>query len=121
MPRFDAESAAGGVPCALGAQLAADGIDELLVGMHGRAKSRVRSERPRVLRVRATNVADAAWTVRVTREPPVTERGDAGDAACEITGPAGRLYLALGNRRPFPEVTGDASLAELWRRTSGVG
>ncbi|MBT2409685.1 maleylpyruvate isomerase family mycothiol-dependent enzyme [Streptomyces sp. ISL-12] len=119
--RFDAESAAGGVPSALDAEFAADGIDELLGGMHGRAKSRVRSEKPRVLRVRATDVADAVWTVRVTQEPPVTERGDTGDAECEITGPAGRLYLALWNRQPFPQVTGDASLAELWRRTSGVG
>ncbi|GGU49119.1 maleylpyruvate isomerase family mycothiol-dependent enzyme [Streptomyces daghestanicus] len=119
--RFDAESAAAGTPSDVGTEFAADGIDELLRGMHARERSRVRSEKPRVLRVRATDVPDAVWTVRLSGEPPVTERGATADAECEIAGPAGALYLALWNRRPLPEVTGDASLADLWRRTSGVG
>lgn len=122
--RFDAESARGGVRSDIGAEFAADGIDELLRGMHGRDTSRVRSEEPRVLRVRATDAPDAVWTVRLSPQPPVTERGEADgadEAHCEIAGPADLLYLALWNRQPFPEVSGDASLAELWRRTSGVG
>jgi hypothetical protein len=47
--------------------------------------------------------------------------GDAGDADCEVSGPAARLYLALWNRLPFPRVTGDVSVAGLWREKSAVG
>jgi hypothetical protein len=50
----------------------------------------------------------------------VTERNDLGSTDCEVTGPADRLYLALWNRQPFPAVTGDASLAELWREKSAI-
>ncbi|MFF3937157.1 maleylpyruvate isomerase family mycothiol-dependent enzyme [Streptomyces phaeofaciens] len=144
--RADAESALGRTPeeiaAEIGADFAADGIDELLSGFHARTRSRVRTERPRVLRIRTTDTAgttdtaagartadatgadDAAdgavWTVRLSPEPPVTERGTGGEADSEIAGPAGRLYLALWNRSPFPEVTGDASLAALWRERSAV-
>ncbi|MFF4353083.1 maleylpyruvate isomerase family mycothiol-dependent enzyme [Streptomyces sp. NPDC001530] len=117
--RVDAESALGGEPTAVATDFAVDGIDELLRGFHARARSSVRTEEPRVLRVRATD-SDAVWTVRLSAQPPVSDRGEAGDADCELTGPAGRLYLALWNRQPFPSVTGDASLAALWRERSGV-
>jgi hypothetical protein len=73
-----------------------------------------------VLRVRATDVDGAVWTVRLTEEPPVTERGETADADCEIAGPAARLYLSLWNRQPYPDVTGDASVATLWRETSAI-
>jgi hypothetical protein len=43
-----------------------------------------------------------------------------GEADCEIAGPAGQLYLALWNRLPFPQVTGDAAIAALWRENSAV-
>jgi uncharacterized protein (TIGR03083 family) len=118
--RVDAESARGGTPTAIGPEFALDGVDELLCGFHARPRSRVRSEEPRVLRVRATDVGNAVWTVRLSAEPPVTERGDAGDADCEVAGPAAKLYLALWNRMPFPDVTGDASVAALWRDNSAV-
>ncbi|NUR42130.1 MAG: maleylpyruvate isomerase family mycothiol-dependent enzyme [Streptomyces sp.] len=119
--RFDAQSARGGTPSELSPRFAADGVDELLRGFHARPKSRVRSEEPRVLRVRATDVDDAVWTVRLTQEPPVAERGEVGDAECEIAGPAGELYLSLWNRVPFPDVSGDGSLADLWRDRSAIG
>jgi uncharacterized protein (TIGR03083 family) len=118
--RFDAESARGGTPSGIAPEFAADGIDELLTGFHARTRSRVRSERPRVLRVRATDTEDAVWTVRLSQEPPAAVRSAEGDAECEITGPAAQLYLSLWNRVPFPGVTGDGSLAELWRTTSGI-
>lgn len=86
-----------------------------------RAKSRVRTDEPRVLRVRASDTDGAVWTVRLTQEPPAAEYGDAGDADCEVSGPAARLYLALWNRLPFPRVTGDVSVAGLWREKSAVG
>jgi uncharacterized protein (TIGR03083 family) len=118
--RFDAEAARGGTPCELDAGFAADGVDELLRGFHARPKSRVRSAEPRVLRVRATDTDDAVWTVRLSQEPPSTERGDAGRADCEIAGPAALLYLSLWNRLPLPSVTGDASVAALWRENSAI-
>lgn len=118
--RVDAESARGGTPTEIAPDFAADGIDELLRGFHGRRKSRVRSEEPRVLRVRATDTDGAVWTVRLSQEPPAAERDGSGDADCELAGPAGQLYLALWNRAPFPSVTGDASLAALWRERSAI-
>ncbi|MER5183790.1 maleylpyruvate isomerase family mycothiol-dependent enzyme [Streptomyces sp. NPDC002896] len=117
--RFDAEAARSGTPAEIGADFATDGIDELLRGFHARRKSKVRTDEPRVLRVRATDT-DAVWTVRLSAEPPVTERDDTGEADCEISGPAARLYLSLWNRLPFPRVTGDSSVAALWREKSGV-
>ncbi|MET7437389.1 maleylpyruvate isomerase family mycothiol-dependent enzyme [Streptomyces sp. NPDC005496] len=132
--RVDAESALGTGSSAVGTNpgaigtnsspvatdFALDGIDELLGGFHNRGKSKVRSEEPRTLRVRATDAEDAAWTVRLSPEPPVIERGADGHVDCELVGPADQLYLSLWNRRPFPEVTGDAEVAALWRETSAV-
>ncbi|MFD5268170.1 maleylpyruvate isomerase family mycothiol-dependent enzyme [Streptomyces sp. NPDC058335] len=122
--RVDAESARGVAPeeiaAALPRDFAADGIDELLRGFHARPKSKVRTEERRVLRVRATDADDAVWTVRLSAEPPATERGGEGDADCEVSGPAALLYLSLWNRLPYPAVSGDVSLARLWRERSAV-
>lgn len=118
--RFDAESARGGTPSAITADFAVDGIDELLRGFHARQKSRVRTNPPRVLRVRATDTEDAVWTVRLSQEPAVARRDAEGEADGEVSGPAAQLYLALWNRQSFPAVKGDASLASLWRETSAV-
>jgi uncharacterized protein (TIGR03083 family) len=117
--RVDAESALGGEPTAVATDFAVDGIEELLRGFHARSRSRVRTQEPRVLRVRATD-AEAVWTVRLSAQPPVSGRDEQGDADCELAGPAARIYLALWNRTPFPGVTGDASLAALWREKSGI-
>ncbi|MFD9075880.1 maleylpyruvate isomerase family mycothiol-dependent enzyme [Streptomyces lasiicapitis] len=120
--RIDAESARGGTPSPVGTAFALDGIDELLRGFHARAKSRVRTEKPQVLRVRATDAdAHGTWTVRLSDDVPVTEPGDTAPADCEVAGQAAYLYLALWNRLPFPQVTGDATLAALWRERSAIG
>ncbi|MGW7272655.1 maleylpyruvate isomerase family mycothiol-dependent enzyme [Streptomyces sp. NPDC054864] len=125
--RVDAESARGGAPSPIGTEFAADGIDELLRGFHARSRSRVRTQEPRILRVRATDAgAEAVWTVHLSQEPPVTVRGegkgggDGGPAECELSGRAEHLYLALWNRGPIPHVTGDTTLSALWSETSGV-
>lgn len=117
--RFDAESARGGEPTAVTPEFATDGIDELLRGFHARAKSRVRTTEPRVLRVRAQDTG-AVWTVRLSPEPPVTTRGASGEAECELSGPAQQLYFALWNRVPLPSVSGDQELATLWRAASAI-
>ena len=118
--RIDAEAAGGGEFGGIDREFAADGVDELLRGFHARSRSKVRSEEPRTLRVRATDAGDAVWTVRLSQEPPAAARDAAGDVDCEVAGPAQELYLALWNRQPFPQVTGDAAVAALWREKSAV-
>ncbi|RII08043.1 hypothetical protein DSC45_33730 [Streptomyces sp. YIM 130001] len=119
--RLDADSplpGAAAVP--VDSRLAADGIDELLTCFHSRSKSRVRTERPRILRVRTTDTGDV-WTVRLGTEPPATTRGpDESAVDCELSGSASELYAAMWNRRSVPEISGDASLARLWRENSAV-
>ncbi|MEU0157476.1 maleylpyruvate isomerase family mycothiol-dependent enzyme [Streptomyces sp. NPDC006261] len=134
--RVDAESALGGPLTTVGADRAADGIDELLTGFHARPRSRVRSSVPRTLRVRAVDW-DAVWTVRISDEPPQAVRtsvtgGGKGPAAdpdsgadrvdCELSGTAQGLYLTLWNRLPLAAVTlrGDRSVARLWTDNSAV-
>ncbi|MEW1630678.1 maleylpyruvate isomerase family mycothiol-dependent enzyme [Streptomyces sp. NPDC089173] len=126
--RVDAESALGGPLTMVGADRAADGIDELLTGFHARPKSRVRSAVPRTLRVRAVDM-DAVWTVRISEEPPQTVRSPAtgpddatGHADCELSGTAEGLYLTLWNRLPLAAVTlrGDRTVARLWTDNSAI-
>ncbi|MEU6931331.1 maleylpyruvate isomerase family mycothiol-dependent enzyme [Streptomyces sp. NPDC046385] len=120
--RADAESALSSGPGPVDPVIAADGIDELLRGFHGRDRSRVRTDGPRTLRVRATDSGDV-WTVHLSPEVPRTETGADGPADCELSGPADRLYLTLWNRLPQDTVTvtGDAGLARLWRENSAIG
>ncbi|BBA99695.1 hypothetical protein RVR_6424 [Actinacidiphila reveromycinica] len=120
--RVDAESARGGALSPLDAGFAADGIDELLSGFHARRSSRVRTGRPRVLRVRPDDT-DAVWTVRLSPDAqPRAERTAAGPADCELSGPARDLYLLLWNRLPLDAVavTGDRDLAGVWRASSAI-
>ncbi|MFE3636732.1 maleylpyruvate isomerase family mycothiol-dependent enzyme [Streptomyces sp. NPDC059168] len=119
--RYDAETSRGGPASPVSAGFAADGVEELLRGLHARARSRVRTDRPRVLRVRAVDAgSEAVWTVRLSDRPPVTSRNADGDADAELTGTAEQLYLALWNRAPVPNVTGDRALAALWRESSDI-
>ncbi|WP_327321873.1 maleylpyruvate isomerase family mycothiol-dependent enzyme [Streptomyces sp. NBC_01210] len=119
--RTDAESALGGKPGPVAADLALDGIDELLGAFHARSRSRVRTEEPRVLRVH-TSDTDDVWTVRLSAGAPRTERTEKGPADCELRGTAEQLYLTLWNRLPLTtvSVTGDAELAGLWRELSAI-
>lgn len=118
--RVDAESALG-EPGPVPARAAADGIDELLCAFHGRRGSRMRTDVPKVLRVRTTDTGDV-WTVRLSAEPPRTDRASEGSADCELSGPAGRLHLVLWNRLPVTDVSldGDGGLARLWREKSAI-
>ncbi|MGW0940101.1 maleylpyruvate isomerase family mycothiol-dependent enzyme [Streptomyces sp. NPDC002666] len=124
--RVDAESARGGSLSPVASDHAVDGVDELLRGFHARPKSRVRTDVPRTLRVRATDTG-SAWTVRLSAEPPVTVREEDGSPVlpsvdCELSATAQELYLTLWNRRPLTAltVTGDPDLARLWRDNSSV-
>jgi hypothetical protein len=119
--RYDAERARGGEPSPVARDFAVDGIDELLRGFHTRDHSRLRSEEPRVVRVRAVDGGpDAVWTVRLSAGPATTVRAAEGEAETELSGPADQLYLALWNRTAVPRVTGDPALAALWRERSVI-
>ncbi|MFE9724779.1 maleylpyruvate isomerase family mycothiol-dependent enzyme [Streptomyces sp. NPDC005794] len=122
--RVDAESARGGPPTPVAPSHAVDGIDELLTGFHARAKSRVRTESPRTLSVRAVDT-DAVWTVRLSADPPLTVRGTSAldtPVDCTLSGTAEELYLGLWNRRALPSggLTGDRELVRLWEENSAV-
>ena len=128
--RADAQQAAGASLTPLPSAFAADGIDEILTGFHSGDRSRVRTDRPRTLRLRATDTPGADWTVQLSDAPPRTVR-TAPDADgpetgkpvdCTIEGPAEELYLALWNRLPWDTltITGDETLPELWREQGGI-
>ncbi|MFI0258376.1 maleylpyruvate isomerase family mycothiol-dependent enzyme [Streptomyces sp. NPDC017056] len=126
--RADAEAALGAGHTAADPAFAADGIDELLVGIHARERSPMRTEMPKTLLIRATGAAGAAWKVALSDAPPRAERipltaATGGDAAdCVLEGAASDLYFALWNRRPLDgiTVTGEVSLARLWQERSGI-
>ncbi|MDX3340795.1 maleylpyruvate isomerase family mycothiol-dependent enzyme [Streptomyces sp. ME02-6979.5a] len=124
--RVDAESALGGPLTPVPAERAVDGIDELLTGFHARPRSKVRSRKPRTLRVRAVDT-EATWTVRISEDPPEAVRTAAPDAPedgvdCELSGTAEGLYLTLWNRLPLAALSlrGDRSVAGLWTDNSAV-
>ncbi|MGW8491200.1 maleylpyruvate isomerase family mycothiol-dependent enzyme [Streptomyces sp. NPDC055886] len=124
--RVDAESALGSPLTPVSADRAVDGIDELLTGLHARPTSKVRSEKPRTLRVRAVDTA-ATWTVRISQDPPQAVRSGAEAESddgfdCELSGTAEGLYLVLWNRLPLTALTlrGDRAVARLWTDNSAV-
>ncbi len=86
--------------CWFGAELAADGIDELLVGFWQRGKYSPHADIPYAALIRATDV-DAAWLLQVGPETLVTTRvppGESPAADATLSGTAVDLYLALWNR-----------------------
>jgi uncharacterized protein (TIGR03083 family) len=124
------------------AALAADGIDELLMGFARRgARHGPLSDPPRGLFIdadtgggpgterRAGDSGGASppastayrWSVRMGPERAEVDRGWDGPAAgpedCTVSGPAPELYLMLWNRGGLAglEVTGDPGVLELWR------
>ncbi|WP_163509182.1 maleylpyruvate isomerase family mycothiol-dependent enzyme [Fodinicola acaciae] len=95
--RVDAELAAGRsseVP----ADLAHDGIDELLTGFLPRGR-RARDQAPRTLAVDTTDTG-GHWLVRFGDGPATAARHDQRQPADErVDGPAAELYLQLWNRK----------------------
>ncbi|MFC7330878.1 maleylpyruvate isomerase family mycothiol-dependent enzyme [Marinactinospora rubrisoli] len=122
--RVDAESALGAAISPLRPDLAAEGIAELLTGFHARGRSPVRTETPATLRVRATDVPEAAWNVHLSDGPLRAERAVQEPPApdCTYEGTAADLYLVLWNRLPLDRVriTGDVGLAHRWRELTNV-
>ncbi|MFC9329820.1 maleylpyruvate isomerase family mycothiol-dependent enzyme [Kitasatospora sp. NPDC057015] len=119
--RHDAEAAAGLAGPRLATEPALDGIDELLRGMLARPRTRLRSERPRTVAVRATD-GPGTWLATIGPDPLTVELRDA-PADLVLTGPARDLYLLLWNRlRPDAvECEGDRALLDLWRERAAIG
>ncbi|MFJ5531144.1 maleylpyruvate isomerase family mycothiol-dependent enzyme [Streptomyces sp. NPDC093261] len=122
MHRVDAELVGHGLPSPVAADLALDGIDEMLTGWHGRPRSLLRADKPTVLLVEA--VEGRQWTMRLSSAAPRTVRASTGTWDCRISGPADRLYRALWNREPYTGngivVEGDERLMALWRSKSPI-
>jgi uncharacterized protein (TIGR03083 family) len=121
--RIDAEAAAGALT-PVNAEVAADGVDELLTGFLSYNR-RLRRDTERTLGVHATDTG-RHWLVRIGPNAPRTERAT-GPLAAEATeatvsGTAEALYLALWNRQPLSTVvvTGDESLLSDWTQAVRV-
>jgi len=117
--RVDALSAQlGHLPTAastgISADLAADGIDELLMGFLPRRSSGLHTDEPVTVLVAPTD-ADRAWTIRIGPGPPVTSPGTPRHPDATLTGSAVALYLGLWNRGDEIAEHGPAPVLGLWR------
>ncbi len=104
-------TAEAGIPTSL----AVDGIDELVTGFVPRRSSRLRTDEPFAV-VISPNDADAAWTVRVSDEPPSAHRGADPGAHSVLTGSAAALYLGLWNRGDDIAENGTVDALGHWRQ-----
>lgn len=112
--RADAEAAAGRASH-FGADFAADGIDELVMGFAPTGRSRPTTDRRRVLLIRPTD-AEHRWLVGLGPDGVDAARGEGGHDGA-LSGPADGLYLLLWNRATAAaagvEVEGE-DLAAVW-------
>jgi uncharacterized protein (TIGR03083 family) len=98
----------------INAELAADGIDELLRGFLPRRKSTLRSESPYVIEIRPTDAVQR-WQVAVSEQPPSSVQGTAWPPDAVISGTAVELYLGLWNRYQHLHAEGRQDVIEQWR------
>ena len=96
------------------AALAVDGIDELLCGFVPRPSSRLRTDEPFTVAVRASDTGDA-WTMRVSADPVVTMPEDTLRPDAVLSGTAVQLYLSLWNRADEISAEGRTDVLDLWR------
>ncbi|WP_018155616.1 maleylpyruvate isomerase family mycothiol-dependent enzyme [Demetria terragena] len=119
MHAVDALSAQlGRVPLAreadLPADIAADGVDEMLTGFAARPSVELRSPEPLTAEVRAHDTGDV-WRIQISDQPLIVERTTtAGAAASVVYGTAAQLYLGLWNRGNEMSSEGH-DLVPLWR------
>jgi uncharacterized protein (TIGR03083 family) len=94
--------------------LAADGIDELLMGFITRGKGRLPATEPYTLLVR-TDDTGHAWTLRIGDGPIVTTPGGTEQPEAVFSGTAVQLYLSLWNRADEITSKGRSDLLDQWR------
>jgi uncharacterized protein (TIGR03083 family) len=118
--RVDAELATGR-PTPVAADVADDGIDELLTCF---GSSRLRADPEQTLHVHATDTG-GHWLLRIGPDRMVAARVT-GDVAADVSvsGPACDLYYALWNRQPWDSLTTTgttvADLAARWSSHVGI-
>jgi uncharacterized protein (TIGR03083 family) len=95
--------------------LAADGIDELLMGFITRGKGRLHTAEPYTVLVR-TNDTGHAWTLRIGEGPIVTTPGGTERPEAVFSGTAVQLYLSLWNRADEVTTNGRSDLIDQWRK-----
>ncbi|MGO9342997.1 MAG: maleylpyruvate isomerase family mycothiol-dependent enzyme [Acidimicrobiales bacterium] len=109
--RVDAESI-GSELTPVETRLAADGIDELLVGFAPRGR-KLLFDSPSTMSVETSDSSDS-WLVTLGTDEVKTSRvaGGTDDADCSVSGSASDLYMALWNRLPTSALTtrGDAGV-----------
>jgi uncharacterized protein (TIGR03083 family) len=115
MHRVDAQSATATIT-PFPADVAADGIDELLRAFITRPGGRLQSDTPRTLLVCTTDT-DESWRVRIA--DTIETELVAGDADCTVRGSASDLHLFLWNRLDADalDLAGDRTLLDLWRES----
>ncbi|MGW9205613.1 maleylpyruvate isomerase family mycothiol-dependent enzyme [Embleya sp. NPDC055664] len=115
--RVDAELAAG-LPSAVPADFAADGIDELLCGFLAHARNKAVTDPPLSIAITPDD-ASAAWTMRLgTADRRVVRAAEPADLT--VSGPAERLYLLLWNRADSTgcRLDGDPEVLTRWREST---
>ena len=109
--RADAQAPAGMLP-EFDPAFAQDGIAEVLHGFAARRRNAISQQATIALRPLD---GSTAWLITLGGEHIVAEAGIAGDADVAVAGTASALYLWLWNRPAAVTMTGDESVAELWR------
>jgi uncharacterized protein (TIGR03083 family) len=100
---------------AIDPMLAADGIDELLMGFITRGKGRLHTAEPYNLLVR-TGDTGHAWTLRISDGPILTTPGAIERPEVVFSGTAVQLYLSLWNRADELTTNGRSDLIDQWRK-----
>ncbi|MFE6308030.1 maleylpyruvate isomerase family mycothiol-dependent enzyme [Nocardiopsis sp. NPDC057823] len=124
--RIDAQSAlrppANAPDPAVAPEVAADGVDELLMGFLARPGNRPASDPPLTLAVRSTDTGHA-WTAAMTPQGSSPTRGDTDAPDAVLAAPAAELYPVLWNRaEPGPgALAGDRRALKAWRGSARVG
>lgn len=120
--RVDAESVSGAVT-AVPAELANEGIEELLAGLLAMRPKGVRTEAP--VRVAVLPDDGPSWLVTLSAERIAAERIAAGPGSAErgsgaadltVSGSASALFTWLWNRGGDVRTSGDPAVADLWQR-----
>jgi uncharacterized protein (TIGR03083 family) len=111
--RADAELAAGATPT-FDVAFAQDGIAELLYGFAARKSNAI--DRAATILLKPTDAGDP-WLITLGGERIVAEPAPAHPRATDVvvSGTSGELYLWLWNRTGGAAVTGERSVADLWR------
>ena len=95
--------------------LAADGIDELLMGFITRGKRRLHAAEPYRLLVR-TDDTGHAWTLRLSDGPILATPGAIERPEVVFSGTAVQLYVSLWNRADAITINGRSDLLGQWRK-----